>query len=232
MRPGGTRFAGAGELREKESDRLHGLAEAIRALGGAPRWRVTISSSPAAACGAGSPTLGATTGWRWRSPYRLSPRGRRRRSTGSRPPRSRSRGSPARSSTLGARVECVDDAATGDRDRRSRRLGQEHARTGPRGRARHCPTSTPVSCTGRSPCGRSGPGSRRTTPRRSAGSPGRSSSSSTRACGPPNSPSTVGRRNPLTTRPRSSHASRRCRLTLRFGECCVRNSGGSRHAVR
>ncbi len=31
---GESRFAGAGELREKESDRLHGLVEAIRDLGG------------------------------------------------------------------------------------------------------------------------------------------------------------------------------------------------------
>jgi 3-phosphoshikimate 1-carboxyvinyltransferase len=62
---GTTRIRGAGELRNKESDRIAGIAAGLVALGAEITVEVTILSSRAAnAFAAGQPTASTTTAWR------------------------------------------------------------------------------------------------------------------------------------------------------------------------
>ena len=95
---GQTRFEGAAELRVKESDRLGGLVEAIRALGATPISRATTSSSAATASRGARRRREAIIGWRWPWPWPPSRREVRSPSTGSRRPRcpSQVRGAPRR----------------------------------------------------------------------------------------------------------------------------------------
>ena len=118
---GQTRFEGAAELRVKESDRLGGLVEAIRALGGDADLEGDDLVVGGDGLAGARRRREAIIGWRWPWPWPPSRREVRSPSTGSRRPRCPSPGSRSSSrSAPGSRCRRDD----GDRDRRGRGAGK------------------------------------------------------------------------------------------------------------
>ncbi len=146
---GETWFTGAAELRAKETDRLTGVAEGLRTLGGHAGIEGDDLVVPGLGCGEASRTAAGIIGWRWRSRSGRWRRTGRARSRAWRRPTYRSPGS-SRPSGRSARPWRMRRDAISTSSRSTGRRGPGRAPWRVVWRRRWaCRTSTRASCIGR-----------------------------------------------------------------------------------